>query len=191
MTASAKWYLATVVVVLAVIVAVIPRLLSSGGEPADGGGQVVGEASTSSVVAPRPDCPAAGVAGVELPCLGGAENPAGASKPTLVNLWAWWCGPCRTELPIIDQFAAAHPEYEVVGVHADANAGNGAMMLNDLGISLPSYQDDSNLFAGRLGLPSVVPITMLVSAQGEVLATFPRTFDSLGDLESAVGEVQG
>lgn len=185
MTASAKWYLAIVVVILAVIVAVLPRLVTSGGDTVTEGDGLTDEASTSTVVASRPDCPATGAAGVELPCLGAAEGDQ-TGKPTLVNVWAWWCEPCRTELPVFDQFALAHPDYDVVGVHADANAANGAMMLNDLGISLPSYQDDSNRFAGTLGLPSVVPITVLVSEGGEVLATFPRPFDSVVELETAV-----
>ncbi len=190
MTTSAKWSLVGVVVILAVLVALVPQLLSSPGDlgdPAGEAGDGVGEASISSVVADRPDCQADGAAGVALPCLG-AETGTGNDLPTVVNVWAWWCEPCRTELPVFDQFAAAHPELNVVAVHADGNASNGAAMLNDLGIELPSYQDDSNRFAGTLGLPAVVPITVVVDSGGIPIATFPRTFDSVQDLETAVGE---
>lgn len=192
MTTSAKWSLVGVVVVLAVLIALIPQLLSGpgggDGNLADEAGNGVGEASTSSVVAERPDCPADNAAGIVLPCLGG-EAGEGNELATIVNVWAWWCEPCRTELPVFDQFAAAHPELNVVGVHADSNASNGADMLNDLGIELPSYQDDANLFAGTLGLPSVVPITVVINPAGELVGTFPRTFDNVADLEAAVGGV--
>lgn len=146
----------------------------------------VGDSGAS--ISERPDCVAGGVGGVDLPCLGGEDVP-GVHKPvTVVNVWAWWCEPCRTELPVLERFAADHPDYEVVGVHADANAPNGAALLNDLGVTLPSYQDDTNAFAGGLGLPGVVPITV-VFRDGQQVGTLARAFESEEELARAVEEV--
>lgn len=137
----------------------------------------------------RPDCPAGGVAGVDLPCLGGADKALAAEPAvTVVNVWAWWCGPCRDELPVVEAFAAAHPEYQVVGVHADQNAANGIALLNDLRVGVPSYQDDRNRFAGALGLPAVVPVTVVLRG-GEQVGVIARAFTSLPELEQAVEEV--
>lgn len=133
----------------------------------------------------RADCVAGGVGGIDLPCLGGKDVPGEHAEVTLVNLWAWWCDPCRRELPITQAFADAHPEYDVVGIHADANAANGVAMMNELGVSFPSYQDDVNRFAGLQGLPGVVPI-MMVYKQGVPVGMFPRAFYSLEELEAAV-----
>lgn len=45
-----------------------------------------------------------------------ADNPttlhdvlpgADLQKPTLLNIWALWCAPCRTELPVLDKLAGA------------------------------------------------------------------------------------
>lgn len=144
----------------------------------------------------RPQCSAQGAAGVELPCLGaenGNTSADGQSEDTeasVINVWAWWCEPCRDELPIFDEFAEAHPEYDVVGVHADAYPANGAGMLDSLGVDLPSYQDSDNTFAGTLGLPGVIPITIL-AVDGEQVAVFAQTFQSLEELEQKVAEGLG
>lgn len=128
----------------------------------------------------RPDCPA----GLDLPCLGG--DVAGEAKEiTVVNVWAWWCQPCRAELPAVEEFARTHPEYTVVGVHADQNAGNGAALLEDLGVGLPSYQDDSGAFAAEQGLPPVVPVTVVLRG-GEQVAVFAKEFTSADELAAAV-----
>lgn len=157
----------------------------------------VDEETSSSNSAPdnvpqRPDCPAGPVAGVELPCLGGDMGDTKATDEgiSIVNIWAWWCEPCREELPYLEQVAESHPEWNVVGVHADRNAGNGAAFLNDLGVDLPSYQDDSNLFAGTLALPGVIPITLLV-VDGEVQERFIRPFTSAEEIETSVTEALG
>ena len=128
----------------------------------------------------RPDCPA----GLDLPCLGG-DVAGEAREITVVNVWAWWCQPCRAELPAVEEFARTHPEYTVVGVHADQNAGNGAALLEEIGVDLPSYQDDSGAFAAEQGLPPVVPVTVVLRG-GEQVAVFAKEFTSAEELAAAV-----
>lgn len=163
---------------------------ASAQEEADG--ETSASNSAQDNVPQRPDCPVGPVAGVELPCLGGDMGDAKATDEgiSIVNIWAWWCEPCREELPYLEQVAESHPEWNVVGVHADRNAGNGAAFLNDLGVDLPSYQDDSNLFAGTLALPGVIPITLLV-VDGEVQERFIRPFSSAEEIETSVTEALG
>lgn len=198
MNSSIKWYAVGAVVVTILVVAAASMMLTSdtddtAAEPTTQASEPAQPAPDEAEVLPRPDCTATGVAGVELACLGGETGLAGATdqpagtQASVVNLWAWWCGPCRDELPIFDEFAAAHPEYDVVGVHADAYPTNGAALLEDLEVSLPSYQDSDNLFAGTLGLPGVVPITVIV-VDGEQVAMYPQPFESVAELEQAVAE---
>lgn len=182
-----------VLVTLAVIAGAVAMLRTINAPQitqAEGEAPAESTAASISTVTDRPDCPATGAGGVAMDCLGGSNGEVAPSGVTVVNVWAWWCGPCRDELPYFDEFAAAHPEYTVVGVHADINPGNGAAMLDELGITLPSYQDLDNRFAGTLGLPGVIPITVVFEGE-EMLRMFPRAFTSTAELETAVAEVVG
>ncbi|RNE49017.1 TlpA family protein disulfide reductase [Corynebacterium alimapuense] len=178
------------VVVIVAAVAMLGSINSSSESTADPEASI-DDVAPEALVEQRPDCPSTGIGGVDLECLGGANGEAAQDAgTTVVNVWAWWCGPCRDELPHFDQFAAEHPEYDVVGVHADTNPGNGSAMLNELGIEMPSYQDDDNSFAGNLGLPGVIPITV-VFVDGQQVGMFATPFDSAADLETAVAGVVG
>ncbi|WP_018297932.1 TlpA family protein disulfide reductase [Corynebacterium lubricantis] len=155
-----------------------------------------GEAGEDSIVpepaemSDRPNCPSTGAGGVELPCLGG-DNGAAPDDPnhiTVVNVWAWWCGPCRDELPIVEQYAEQNPGYTVVGVQADTNAGYGADLLTELNVDIASYQDSDNLFAGTLGLPNVIPITVVFRGE-EQIGLFPQAFTSVDEMDEAVSSV--
>lgn len=203
MNAKKAFLMVLAVVVLTAVVALAAVVMLGGtrdpaGTDTAAGPGGAGDATTVQPTAvepepnvePRPDCPATGVGGIALDCLGGdagvqEDAPAGEGI-VLANVWAWWCGPCRDELPHLQSYADAHPEHTVVGVHADQNASNGAAFLNDLGVDLPSYQDPDNTFAGTLGLPGVVPITTLF-VDGEQVAFFPKTFESVAEIEADVG----
>ncbi|KQB84498.1 TlpA family protein disulfide reductase [Corynebacterium oculi] len=188
-------YLVAVVAVAVLLVAAVPGMMRGDQEAEpEAFSPDSSEARQDRSVPPRPDCGALGVAGVELECLGAPRDSShvqpqdlSADAVTVVNVWAWWCGPCREELPVMERFAQAHPEYRVVGVHADARAASGAELLDELGVGLPSFQDDDNSFAGALGLPSVVPITVVVRA-GEVVTMLPKAYSDVSELESDVRE---
>ncbi|SQG63854.1 thiol-disulfide isomerase [Corynebacterium renale] len=176
-------YVVAVCLVVALLILLVPRMLETVNGPQET--TAAQEASPEVVVEKRPDCPDVGI---DLPCLGGEVTGTQDSKPVVVNVWAWWCAPCRDELPYLQEFADEHPEYHVVGVHADRAGANGAALLNELGVDLPSFQDEDGAFAARYALPGVVPITVVLR-DGNLVAMFPRAFESAADIAAAVAEV--
>lgn len=181
----------TVFVVAAAVWLLRPADHADPADPANSAGQATGNPGTAhqeAQVQERPDCPGSGVGGVDLPCLGGRDSGQKPQDITVVNVWAWWCEPCREELPALDEFARTHPDYTVVGVHADTNAANGAALLNDLDVQMPSYQDGENAFAGAHGLPGVVPVTVVFRGE-ERVGVLGKGFSSSSEIAQAVEEV--
>lgn len=143
---------------------------------------------TQERVEKRPDCPAGGIGGFDLPCLGGEVTEQARPDVTVAVVWAHWCPPCHEELEMIDEFAAANPQWEVLGVHSDPNAAAGAALLNEMGVEMASFQDSRGTFAGLLGLPPVVPVTVVFKG-GSQVGMFPTTFATPEALQQAVAGV--
>lgn len=134
------------------------------------------------------------LAGVELPCLTTGEQPTTGSladqlagRVSVVNVWAWWCGPCREELPVMQELQEKHPEWNVVGVHLAEEGQAGVDFLEELDVrNFASYQDSSHTFDSATGIPKVVPITVIYRADGTRAAMLPQAFTSAAELEAAV-----
>ena len=111
---------------------------------------------------------------------------AWAGSPTLVNLWASWCGPCLKEMPELQAFAneQAANGMQVVGIALD-DAASAKAMLGRLGITYPNLIDTPGpADAGvRLGNPAgVMPFSVLVSADGRLLKTRIGPFEDKADI---------
>ena len=163
-------------------------------DPSDGPIEVANE-----VACPQPPAgatPAADseLANVELDCLTKQGGESGgnlanqlAGKPSVVNVWAWWCAPCREELPLIEQLRQDHPDWNVVGVHLASEGQAGVDFMKELDVTdLPSYQDPNHSFDSATGIPKVVPITLVYRADGTRAAMLAQAFKSQDELEAAV-----
>ncbi len=114
-------------------------------------------------------------------------------KARLVNVWATWCGPCRDEMPLLDALHQhnGRDRLVVLGI-ADDDAGAVGRYLATQPVSYPILVDTSGTgeFARELGNDrSVIPYTVLIDAQGKVLASHLGRFDTAADLAEFVAPV--
>jgi thiol-disulfide isomerase/thioredoxin len=78
---------------------------------------------------------------------------------TVVSLWATWCGPCKKELPMLEELASEG--VSVVGVNIGDSPGAVADFLVEFGITFPNYIDTDGALMSDLDVPTV-PATMIV-----------------------------
>lgn len=110
-----------------------------------------------------------------------------AGKPTIINLWASWCGPCKAELPVLAEMASRmDAKVRFVGIDfADENPAGARALAKKSGIGYRLLADpDSRL---RKDLQVIgLPQTVFVDARGTIVATERRAFDSESELRAAL-----
>ena len=95
-------------------------------------------------------------------------------KPTIVNFWASWCGPCKMEMPDFDE------KYKELGEEINflmVNMTDGAQetiekakaFVEESGYSFPVYYDTDLDAAMTYGVSSI-PSTFFIDAEGHAVA---------------------
>ena len=112
-----------------------------------------------------------------------------AGRPVVLNLWAYWCGPCAEELPALVEYQQrVGPDVLVVTVHQDPNQEAALVRLAEWGVRLPTLQDGDRSIAAALKVPNVMPATVVLRADGSVAEVLPRAFVSADEIAAAVGD---
>ena len=188
--------LRTAVVTGLLLTSVLAGCSSEGGDAPDAAPEVT---ATDTVLDPCPEQTELEATGAQtLPplafdCLGGGtlDLARAPGVPTLVNLWGSWCGPCRAELPLLQEFAdAAGDQVRVVGVISKDGIPQADSFADDAGVTFPGAFDGDGELMSRLGI-NALPFTYFVAADGELVHTQVGDVSSVDELRALVAQHLG
>jgi len=93
--------------------------------------------------------------------------------PAVVNFWATWCGPCKEELPRLSALQAAYARRGVKFVAVSVDQPKDFRKIQPYfaqhHIALPVWTGADLGTLGRLGFGNVVPATLVLDGQGNVV----------------------
>ena len=190
--------------------AVCVALFASGCAGDTGGGDRTngaqnGAESTSAAPTPKPTgalpdlCPPTGEASsagrralpdLTLNCLGSDASRdlrRLAGRPTVINFWASWCGPCKVELPLL---ARAHREsgshVAFLGIDVQDASAEAWKSLTVAGVDYPQLEDPDGRTRTAFGWHSGLPLTVFVDARGRIVGTERTAFRTYPEVTAAL-----
>lgn len=91
-------------------------------------------------------------------------------KPLVVNLWASWCGPCRSEMPVLAQAQSEFPGVDVVFVNQGESGETVSDFVATQELSLRNLALDPALTVARAVGARAFPTTLFYDGTGKLLA---------------------
>jgi peroxiredoxin len=87
----------------------------------------------------------------------------------MVNFWATWCGPCRQEMPLLDELYSRYGRvgFSLLGVNIDDNSSKAMDMVSELGVTFPVLFD-SRKEVSKLYQVEAMPVTVIIDREGTV-----------------------
>ena len=126
--------------------------------------------STPDVPGDRGDLPATSSSEFE-------AHLADLGRPSVVNVWASWCLPCRSEAPLLDQ---AHEQYrgkiEFIGLDVQDNQTDAMGFLDEFGLEFDHFFDRDREVVNHYGGIGT-PVTFFFAPNGELVKTHSGILD--------------
>ncbi|MFG1370889.1 DsbE family thiol:disulfide interchange protein [Xanthobacter oligotrophicus] len=160
------WLVALPLVLFLALAGLFFSRLETGGDPSRIPSALVGKAAPKAALPPLDGLKGPG--GAPLP---GIDLAALAGKPTLVNVWASWCGPCRDEHPVLMQLAK-DGRFNLVGINYKDAPENARRFLGQYGLPYQAVGVDPK---GRAAIDwgvYGVPETFVVAKDGTIVHKF-------------------
>ena len=90
----------------------------------------------------------------------------------LVNFWASWCGPCREELPKMEELQQNYQDlgFTVLAVNVDDHPSKADVLLDDVKVTFPVLYDTQGHVSQQYDV-SAMPTTVIIDRDGNARLT--------------------
>jgi cytochrome c biogenesis protein CcmG, thiol:disulfide interchange protein DsbE len=122
-----------------------------------------------------------------------AELAALKGYPVVVNKWASWCGPCRSEFPTFQAVSAQlGKRVAFLGLNSgDAGGGAPETFLRGYPLSYPSISDPDNRVAQKLQVAQSWPTTLFFDRAGKQTFAHQGPYLTAADLTRDIRRYAG
>ncbi|HWG83586.1 MAG TPA: TlpA disulfide reductase family protein [Gaiellales bacterium] len=111
-------------------------------------------------------------------------------KPVVLNFWASWCDPCKTEAPALQELSQKYAgRMTVVGLDSQDDTGDARDFARRYHLTYPLVHAGGSSIYHRWGL-SGFPETFIIDSRGRVIHHFPGEV-SAADVEQQLKPLLG
>lgn len=95
--------------------------------------------------------------------------PDTKGKVVLIDFWATWCGPCRQEMPLLEQIQTRYEPlgFTIVGINVEPDSDAAQAWLTKVPVTFPILFDRENKVAESFGVDGM-PSTVFIDRTGAV-----------------------
>jgi thiol-disulfide isomerase/thioredoxin len=113
-------------------------------------------------------------------------------RVVVINFWASWCGPCKAEMPALQQVSQEYAGKPVtfIGVDSSDVRDNASRLLADLKVTYPTVYDKAGISGGIATAWSVasLPQTWFIAKDGSRSGRIPRPL-SAAELRDRINQL--
>jgi thiol-disulfide isomerase/thioredoxin len=113
-------------------------------------------------------------------------------KVVVINFWASWCGPCKAEMPALQQVSEEYAGKPVtfIGVDSSDVRDSAGKLLADLKVTYPTVYDKAGINGGIATAWSVasLPQTWFIAKDGSRSGRIPRPL-SAAELRNRIDQL--
>ena len=111
-------------------------------------------------------------------------------KPVLLNFWANWCGPCRLEMPFLQEIYEKWNGKGLVllAVNLQENQGTVEDFINGAGYTFPVLLAPGNQVPLSYNIRGI-PATFFIDADGVIRDIKVGAFFGMGEIESKLAKI--